>query len=289
MSAVALMFSLTHLGFASEGMPKVIYGKDDRLDLYQVTNPLFQRLARSTVALINARQLRPGQQDEFTLMGETLVQSQHVCTTERFANQQTAAFCSGVIVGPDLVLTAGHCLDASSTCQNTRFIVGYALSQLEQTEVSQIPARNVYTCKSVVAQEYSHFEGDYSLVQVDRPFQDVEIATLNRTGNISVGTPLVLMGHPSGLPLKIAAGATVRDNRRLSVFVTNTDSYAGNSGSPVFNSETGNLEGVLVSGERDFLPQPRNGGCFESFHCSLTGCSGESVTRISLITGLIRP
>ena len=46
------------------------------------------------------------------------------------------------------------------------------------------------------------------------------------------------MGHPLGLPVKYAANASVRENGVADHFVTNLDSYGGNSGSAVFNAAT---------------------------------------------------
>ncbi len=269
----------------SAGIPKVIYGNDDRLDLYEVTNPLHQRLAHATVALVTTSSLVPSQQGLFDLLGQNLMQSLNVCATERFAVQQTSAFCSGVIVGPDLVLTAGHCIEDGESCTNTRFVVGFGLTLPKQTRVDHISGMNVYNCREIVAHELSPQKGDYSLVQVDRPFRDVEIASLNRTEDAPVGTPLTLIGHPSGLPVKVAAGASVRANRAPTFFVANTDSYAGNSGSAVFNSVTGTLEGILVNGAPDY--ERSQSGCIQSVHCTENGCRGEHVTKIGLVKNFI--
>ena len=50
---------------------------------------------------------------------------------------------------------------------------------------------------------------------------------------LSLDTPLVVIGHPSGLPTKIADGAWVRNNESEYYFVTNLDTFGGNSGSAV--------------------------------------------------------
>ncbi|WP_420540401.1 S46 family peptidase (plasmid) [Paenibacillus polymyxa] len=52
-------------------------------------------------------------------------------------------------------------------------------------------------------------------------------------------------------PIKsgFAVGAAVRDNPPNAFFVANLDTYGGNSGSPVFNSDTHEVEGILVRGE----------------------------------------
>ena len=66
-----------------------------------------------------------------------------------------------------------------------------------------------------------------------------------------------------------------------SFFVCNLDTYGGNSGSPVFNSSTHELEGILVRGETDFIVTEN--GCRKSNVCPQNDpnfvCRGEDCTR----------
>src|SRR5262249_51918318 len=78
---------------------------------------------------------------------------------------------------------------------------------------------------------------------------------------------------------KFAAGAAVRNNAPDAFFVANLDTYGGNSGSPVFNSDTHVVEGILVRGENDFVLQ---GTCMVSLVCPTTGCRGEDCTRTAV-------
>ena len=62
------------------------------------------------------------------------------------------------------------------------------------------------------------------------------------------------------------------------------DTYGGNSGSPVFNAATHEVEGILVRGETDFTS---NGTCNVSLVCPTSGCRGEDVTRATEFAGLL--
>ena len=62
-------------------------------------------------------------------------------------------------------------------------------------------------------------------------------------------------GHPSGLPRKITANASVTDNESRTRFTTNLDSFGGNSGSPIFASPSNLLIGILVEGRPDYVPR----------------------------------
>src|SRR5690606_13166453 len=100
--------------------------------------------------------------------------------------------------------------------------------------------------------------------------------SIRRSGSAQVGDELVVIGHPAGLPVKVAGGAQVRHLER-DYFIANLDTFGGNSGSAVFNVHTGEVEGILVRGELDFIT--RN-GCRVSNQCADSGCRGEDVTMI---------
>jgi V8-like Glu-specific endopeptidase len=81
-----------------------------------------------------------------------------------------------------------------------------------------------------------------------------------------------------GVPAKIGDGF-VRDADEDYV-ETNLDTYAGNSGSPVFSLKNGLIVGILVAGEDDFV---KNGSCNISKKCRPNECKGENVVRITSI------
>ena len=54
------------------------------------------------------------------------------------------------------------------------------------------------------------------------------------------------------------------------------------TGSPVFNSDNNNVEGILVRGETDFVMDQEN-TCFSSHRCADNDCRGEDCTRVTLV------
>jgi len=261
---------------------KLIYGDDDRKDLYEVSNSFQQRLADSTVALLGSSDLKPQSASLFILPTDTFGSQNMLCTSEPFYDQPAGAFCSGSLVGANLILTAGHCVKDASECTNVRFVFGYSVKQAGKYPVS-VASQEVYGCKRIISRKQEAAGSDYALIETDRPVVGHEVLKLQRSRVAAVGDSVTVIGHPSGLPTKVAAGGKVR--KVSSTFVTtNLDTYGGNSGSAVFNSDSGEIVGVLVRGDTDFVSK---GSCYVSNRCPADGCRGEDVTRIDQVSSLI--
>jgi V8-like Glu-specific endopeptidase len=268
--------------FASQ--QKVIYGDDNRRDVYEVTNTMFLEMARSTAALVNKGNLRTTG-DITRVNGRLLGQARNLCSSEPFRDQPAAANCSGFLVAPNILVTAGHCIRSESQCKGYGYVFGFAKNSQGQTEY-EVPKKNVYTCKRLIKTVLNNFgdKMDYAVVELNRDVEGATPMKFRTTGKIADGEELVVIGHPSGLPTKIADGAFVRNNRSSAFFSASLDTYGGNSGSAVFNVTTGEIEGILVRGENDYV---RNGSCTASNVCSMDGCRGEDVTRITNVTEIM--
>lgn len=266
--------------------PAVIYGEDNRIDLYQIggfNGAALRALAASTVALFEAENVTE-KDGRAHLTTEPYAERNKLCQDEPFYSQRSGAFCSGSLVGPDLVMTAGHCVTAENVCGRVKFVFDFAIREKGRFPDS-VPKDAVYGCSAVVAKAFGgDKEPDWALVRLDRKVADRRPLPIRRSGRIRNGAKIFVVGHPSGLPTKVAGGATVRDNSPKSHFVANLDTYGGNSGSAVFNALTGRVEGILVRGEQDF---EWKGDCRVSKRCPDDGCSGEEVTKVSELASLI--
>lgn len=275
--AISVAVSATlSVGFVNV-TPKVIYGKDNRADVYQVERADVREVADSTVALIPVESLQDNKNGFFKIITEKFGQEQNLCSDEPYRDQPVAANCSGSLVGEDLVATAGHCI-SKSDCAKYAFIFGYKMTNASMAP-DVVPADEVYSCKKVVAREVTGAQ-DYALVRLDRVVRDHRILSLQRDP-VEVQDPIYVVGHPSGLPTKVADGAQVR-RQEGAFFRANLDTYGGNSGSAVFNARTNEVVGILVRGEQDFS-YDRIRQCYRSKKCENNGCRGEDVTNISYI------
>ncbi len=260
---------------------KVIYGEDNRRDLYDVTNPMHADLAWSTVGVFSSADVKENPSTGLaTLTSEQFGSSFNLCKTERFFEQPSAAFCSGSLVGPDIIITAGHCVRTEQACANTKFVFGFNIKDKNGKAPETVPLDDVVQCKSIIAREETGDGADFAVIRINRKVTKYKPLQIHRNQNVTKGMKLVMIGHPSGLPTKVDDGGSVRDPSPNGFFVATTDSYGGNSGSAVLNLETGEVEGILVRGEQDFVYK---NGCVVSNVCTSEGCSGEDVTKISAL------
>jgi Trypsin-like peptidase domain len=273
-SAGLALLVMTGAGF--DPAPRIYYGTDDRLDIYEL--PAGQNLedADSVVALFPDFQVQDIGDGTAVLLTLNYGDSYNLCPSERFREQPSGSFCSGVLVAPDIIATAAHCL-TDMNIADIRFVFGYQMRDQDTPELV-INNLDIYTGVEVIAWQLDDTTGsDWALIRLDRPVVNHRIARIREKGTISEGQALHIIGHPSGLPVKFAGGGRVRENRYRAVFGENLDAYPGNSGSPVFNSTTHVVEGLQVRGKKNaFVKQ---GECFVSRVCPDAGCSGGLTVR----------
>lgn len=282
---LATVMVLSTMAFTAQAVEnKVIYGDDDRLDVYEATDALHLELAKSTAAMISTGKVS-FDGDEATISGSSL-SSRGICATAKFAKQMTAANCSGFLVGEDLLVTAGHCIRTQADCDNNYWVFDFAV-EVNGESAAKVPTDSVYKCKEIIERDLNRTNSDdFALLRLERKVKDRQPLTVRTEGKVEDKTALVVIGHPTGLPTKIADGAIVRENSNPVYFQSNLDTFGGNSGSAVFNTTTGQVEGILVRGETDYVYDSSQ-GCRVPKECSNEGCRGEDVTRITNIKKLM--
>ncbi|MCJ8276870.1 MAG: trypsin-like peptidase domain-containing protein, partial [Bdellovibrionales bacterium] len=155
---------------------------------------------------------------------------------------------------------------------------GFAKTVADQTDY-RIKKKDVYSCDEVVIRSVG--SKDYAVIKLDRMVAGRTPLNIRRQGQVQVGERLMIIGHPMGIPSKIAEGGSVMSNNdRIRASV---DAFAANSGSVILNMSTGDVEGILVAGEADFVFQ---NGCRVEKRCR-ANCGGEVITPISDIAELI--
>lgn len=275
------LFSLS--AFASINQIDVIYGEDNRKDVFESTDASLVELSKSTAGMISSKNLKSVKNQEVEINGGTL-RSRGICAKERFSNQISAANCSGFLVAPNVIVTAGHCITNNADCAANKWVFDYKVESSDQGKIT-VPATSVYSCKKIISRSLNSVtKDDYAVIELDRKVLDRSPLTFRKAGTIQKGDAIAVIGHPTGLPTKIADGANVR-SLASKYFVANLDTYGGNSGSAVFNTKTLEVEGILVRGENDYV-RDSSLGCNVSNVCKNDSCRGEDVTFITNIEAL---
>ncbi len=247
-----------------ESSQAIIYGQDDRQEVYEHPDPVLRAIAQSSaVALIPRSRFGRNARGDFAIFTPRLSEAFQVCPDQRFAAEPTAADCSGVLIDDDLVLTAGHCLASDDACDRFAFVFDYFYK--DDGGLAGLSWGDIYGCRRVVDRSVSSGDAgnariDYAIVQLDRvPLGRTPVRV--RASGLSLGEPLATIGCASGLPTKIDSGAHVLNVRAatLDFFLLDSDTFAGSSGSGVFDA-MGQLVGVLVRGGQDYEVVP-DAGC----------------------------
>ena len=228
---------------------KAIFGEDDRIDVYQETDPQKLQWVASTCGLVSDTDLIENSDGTFGLLVNSWEGYFGIppCVGMPFRNQPLAAFCSGFMVGPDLLATAGHCVDFSGLAE-TRFLFGFVMLD-EVAPVLTFSSDQIYTGIDLVAWKLEGAD-DYGVIRTDKAITANKATAfeLRSEGVIEEGELVGMIGHPSGLPMKITFSDTsvVTDNSPEEYFSAVIDVFGGNSGSPVINAETGICEGIAA-------------------------------------------
>jgi len=232
----------------------VVYGADNRVEPWAYPDPAWRAIAeRSVVALIQPSRLDRTDPEHIVVSGEVLGPSLGLCAGVPFFDQLRGARCSGTVIGDDLVLTAGHCVDRYR-CDSRLYVFDWRYEA--EGQLAAIAEADIYRCAEVLAWQLTDDDLDYAIVRLDRPVNRDRTPASVRPNDDALArdTPLTLIGFPNGLPVKIADGGHVNapGGRDHHTFQAALDAFSGNSGSGVFGAD-GSVVGVLVRGESDYV------------------------------------
>jgi V8-like Glu-specific endopeptidase len=261
-----------------------IFGSDDRAPLL-ASSPKAE-LGRATAVAVLSANIEPDEAAPGTYKIEVDNLSGLLCKGERFAADQSMSYaCSGFLVAPDLIATAGHCMvnvgesinEPGMYCEAFGWLFDYQQGDSGVARTRGIPAENFYKCKKIiyaVRDEAAPFR-DYALVQLERPVVGRTPLKLADPAK-KVSGLLHMIGYPLGTPMKLTSnGMVTHDDPARQSLVTNLDAFEGNSGSAVFNAQNEVL-GILVGGNPSQAYFARSGeSCSRYNHCDLLGKSCE--------------
>lgn len=258
---VLLFFLVFSLSAHANIQDKAIYGEDNRLEVFQVADPLILEATKSVAAQIFNLNVEETEANKFLYSyigyGEKYEAPGIVklCAKEKFLNQPSGAACTGFLIAEDKLLTAGHCVAFDSDCEEFYWVFDLKYKDRNQLKKNEFKfsSDQLVRCTKVERRAYNGMEGmDYAVVTLDRKIKNRPILKLRETGKVTKADTFTVIGFPGGIPMKVSSEASFRKDIDADIFSIESDTFHGNSGSPVLNQKTGLVEGILVRGDVDY-------------------------------------
>ena len=206
-----------------------------------------------------------------------------LCDGEPFGEQPAAAFCSGVLVDWNLVLTSGHCVNALPQ-QNLRVVFDYYYQAEGELAVQD---EDIYGVERVVVSrrdEPSPNDGerlDFAWLELARPAAAPHrpAPTYTRRRGADESDRVISIGAGGGVPIKWDEGGRVRYTRSEfdDYLIADTDTSQGSSGGGLFDENLVVL-GSLARGAADFART--DAGCYVTSSESDPSAAREQFTYV---------
>lgn len=242
-----------------------IYGTDDRVEVRESNAA---RLAPSVAVLVPGALLAENA-DHFSFEAESM-HAFDLCQREKFKDQYSMGNCTGFLVGPRILVTAGHCQGntginsvADQYCAAFSWVFDYNLRDGKPFAYNEIPADKVYRCVRSLRNEFiENFPydlsrvgtlSDFSVIELDRDVEGAEPLILGASPRQN-GEEVFTIGHPWGLPAKYSGLAQALRTESTESFGSTLDTLSGNSGGPVFNERL-EVVGILIGGHQNDTDQ----------------------------------
>lgn len=271
---------------------KIMAGQDDRREVEQAPGEI-QDLHRSVALIVKT----PDFDDSGTRLSLSTrslykrmlhaTPSHDLCTNVSFRSQATVGYGTAFLVAPRWVATAKHNLYPLMSGgyktfehERVRFVFDH---RLRSGRLRRYPRTEDVrgAAPQIVDNRVSSSGEDWALLELDEPVTDRPFLELSSAPAPPPGTPLFTLGHPLGLPGKYTPNGRVLAGGDAWSFLTELDTFRGNSGSPVFREGTTEVVGLLRKGRRDFERVPEK-------RCSVevTLRLSEMRERVNVITNL---
>jgi len=265
-----------------------VYGTDDRKERYQFADASVEHRLAMSSAMVTLKGLLTERTDgDFDLYEPRTLAQTGVCSDERFASQPVVGYCSATLVAPDIVVTSGHCMTGASgglygaqlKCEDIYLVFDFAYDARPSNALAALRVvshDNVYRCVEALAAEHPDSgvlpKQDYAILRLDRPVSGRAPIPVYDGARLPVGTKAIQIGHPSGLPQKLAP-ASVRaplDPTRYAAYGYVSDILGGNSGGGVFTTK-GTLFGIPTrySGENYVVDTSEPNECLRTAVCGV--------------------
>jgi V8-like Glu-specific endopeptidase len=259
-----------------------IYGKDNRELAFNHENSLYERLSKSVLSQVRKGSLSL-ENGQVRIKSKPL--HQHVktlCKDTPFAKTETFSKCTAFLVAPNMIVTAGHCINNQQECNEAKWVFSSDYNPASGSPIT-LEQEDLVTCKKILAYKKNTIsKNDYALIEIEQQILHRPTLKYRKKNRVPKDSSFFVVGHPTGLPLIVTDQAKEIEGSTKFLFKIDSDTFGGNSGSPVINSQTGIVEGILTDGDLDYTLNKQK-RCMMPHKCLEGRCKGENVVRITNI------
>lgn len=279
----AVYFGLLFL-FLNESVIAGIHEKDDRV-YARFASAQQQELAKSIATIIPHYKLRAQSRGYYKIDAVPLEEKRPLCSEgQKFSKDLSFSHCTATLLTEKYVVTSGHCIEnfyhdriserSNSRLKNQRIVFNV------KSDNQLISEDDIYSIKYV--HEFVFVQGilDYAILELDRKVSFNPSIRMHK-GEQAIDS-VFSMGHSEGTNLKFLGNT--RNLKVRSFFVhSDLDAFEGDSGSPVFETNSGALVGIINAGPKDYVfDGTRN--CFEYHRIG----QGKALTRFIKLSKILR-
>jgi hypothetical protein len=142
----------------------VIYGQDDRKEVYEHPDKTLQKMALSVGVLALTTLLKedpqtgtityPSEPHTDNVKKNSNYPNLPLCQDEAFRTQPIIGGCTAFLVGPRTVVTAAHCVDANNPqkwCTDRSLVLGYRYTAADK--LVSLTKDDVYQCAKLIVRK----------------------------------------------------------------------------------------------------------------------------------------
>ena len=232
-----------------------VFGQDDRKEVKDAEG--IADFVRATAVMIPKENIVGNK-----VFGETLRElltkqfgTSNFDPNVKFLDQPTCAYCTGFLIAPDILVTAGHCFKTLEDAKKYVWVFDYTNELKHNSYIGyvEVNPNDVYEVQEILGAEFSstiNTNEDYSFLRLKRK-SERKPYRFRTSGGVSLFNDVTMIGSPTGLPLKVVQNSYVIDTKPKEWFKNSLDGFPGNSGGPVFNNN-GFIEGIHVRGAAQY-------------------------------------
>lgn len=275
---------------------KAIYGSDSRQDIcssnFKYDNP--EKMKAVAMFVEKSQLIYAGSIEGkmiYKVNSQTLEDSLSemsgypVCSSMKYKDEVAPGFCTGFLIDEngrnDELMTAGHCLEGSNV-SSIRVLFTLAADGRKVISDNSTYAKDLFVTEDQIfsIEGNQEFSSDMTIATLNREVLNVEPLEITRKAFFKEGEELEMLGHPSGLTMKVAQGVVKSDEIYSNIIQAHISSFGGNSGSPVFDKASGKVAGILVSGQQDYeLSYDYGNYCISNSVYTRYDTGGESILK----------